>query len=95
MNPQVRDVQEKAKPVLEQYGAVYAGVFGSVARGEATKNSDVDMLVQLGSPMGLVRYIQFTDALKKALAREVDVISPDMHPLLRKRVQKDLVSIYG
>jgi predicted nucleotidyltransferase len=95
MNQQVIDVQEKATPVLREYGATYAGVFGSVARGEATSTSDVDMVVALGQPMGLVRYIQFVDALKCALAREVDVVAPNMHPILKRRITRDIVGIYG
>jgi uncharacterized protein len=94
MNPQVAEVQKKTTHILREYGATYAGVFGSVARGEAREDSDVDMVVDLGRPMGLVRYIQFTEALKKALNREVDVVGSNMHPVLRRRAERPSIYLW-
>ena len=42
----VRELAAKLVPVLLRYGVVRAGVFGSVARGEAGPESDLDLLVE-------------------------------------------------
>lgn len=52
-------LQEKREDILRiatQYGALNVRVFGSVARGEATDNSDVDFLVDLAPESTLLDY---------------------------------------
>jgi len=41
------DLTQKTIPVLKKYGVAKAAVFGSYARGEAKKNSDIDLLVDI------------------------------------------------
>ena len=50
-------------------------VFGSVARGEACDNSDIDMLVQLDeAPVGFLAIVRLKALLEEILPREVDLI---------------------
>ena len=50
-------------------------VFGSVARGEATAASDIDLLVDFDKESSLFDVLHLTDELKTLLGREVDVVS--------------------
>ena len=53
MNKELLEIKRKAVPLLKKYGVVRAGIFGSYARGEQKKKSDVDILVKPGRKMGL------------------------------------------
>ncbi len=50
-------------------------VFGSVARGDATSDSDIDFLVQFESSSSLLDLIHLEEALRQELGIDVDVIS--------------------
>ena len=71
------------------------GIFGSVARGEDTPNSDIDLLVRLNKPVGFVEFIALEDTFKEILGRNVDLATESsLHPLIRKNVLADLQVIY-
>ena len=55
-------------------GAHNVRVFGSVARGEDTPSSDVDLLVDLDPEVGLIGLIGLERAISELLDREVDVV---------------------
>lgn len=71
------------------------GVFGSVARGEDTAESDIDLLVKLGNPVGLIEFIQLEDKFVEVLGRKVDLATEEsLHPLIRQNVLNDLKVLY-
>ncbi len=71
------------------------GIFGSVARGEDTPNSDVDLLVRLSKPVGFAEFIALEDTFKEIFGRNVDLATESsLHPLIRKNVLADLQVIY-
>lgn len=90
------------EPVINKIRAACAakdiamlGVFGSVSRGEDTPNSDVDLLVRLGRPVGFVEFIALEDTFREILGRNVDLATESsLHPLIRKNVLADLQVIY-
>jgi len=43
---QLEEIKRKIMPVLKRHDVIKAGIFGSFARGEATKKSDVDIIVK-------------------------------------------------
>ena len=72
--------------ILARYGASNPRLFGSVARGDATEGSDIDLLVDLdpaadGNP--LLRVAGIGEELSALLGRQVDVVTD---VLLRDRV---------
>ena len=89
------EVKEKAVPILRKAGMKRAGVFGSVARGDATERSDIDFLYEVGKrPFGLFDLSDLRDELQAALGRDVDLVSYKyIHPLLREDILKDHVPI--
>jgi hypothetical protein len=52
-------------------------VFGSLARGEATPASDIDLLVEFGRPVGLFEFIRLKLYLEDLTGRGVDLVTPD------------------
>ena len=86
-------LREKRKEILriaEKHGARNIRVFGSVAHGEATATSDIDLLVDTTDktspwfPAGLI------EELHVALGRRVDVVTTHgLYWLLRRRILKE------
>ncbi len=92
----IEEVKQKITPVLDRYDIRRASVFGSVARGEARPDSDVDLVVSLGKlPFGIWGLVALKQDLEQALKKKVDVISDAaMNPMLRNKIQKDITEIY-
>jgi predicted nucleotidyltransferase len=70
-------------------------VFGSVARGEAKRGSDIDFLVHFQPGVGLFTIGGFQYRVAELLKRKVDVI-PDcsrMHPVVRESIARDVVPL--
>lgn len=70
-------------------------LFGSVARGEDTPESDVDLLVEFTRPKGLLALVGLEQELEAALGRKVDLLTPAaLSPYLRDRVLAEARVIY-
>ncbi len=59
------------------FGVSSLSIFGSVARDEAGPESDVDLLVEFGVPVGLFEFVALKDFLEGLLGRRVDLATPD------------------
>ena len=96
MNISLSEIKEKVEPILSAYGITYAGVFGSVARGDNTTESDVDILVRIGkSPFSLLDLIGFEQDLSSKLGKKVDVVSENaIIPYFKDYIYRDLKTIY-
>lgn len=80
--------------LAEQYGFVNVRVFGSVARGEATAQSDIDILVDVVKTPTLVTLSGFRLDLMDLLKRRVDVsIASQLKPYIRPLVLRDAVPL--
>lgn len=89
-------MQEKIIEILKRNGVKKAAVFGSFARGEEKKNSDIDILVDAPDEMSLFGVIRLERELKEAVKRKVDLVTYDsIHPLIRDIVLSEQKSIYG
>ena len=71
------------------------GVFGSVARGEANDESDIDLLVEFSRRKSLLALVALERQLGTALGRKVDLLTEAaISPYLRERILNDLQVIY-
>lgn len=67
-------------------------VFGSVARGEASPDSDIDILVAFSEPVGLFHFLRLRAALADALGHPVDLVTQDaLKPAFRESILKEAV----
>jgi len=82
----VKQIAQLAVPILKKNKVAKAAVFGSYARGEAKKRSDVDILVKTPKNMGL-EFVGMKLELEEKLGRHVDLLTYDsINPYLRKSI---------
>lgn len=77
-----------------KYGIQRLGVFGSVARGENTERSDIDIVVELEKP-SLSRMYELETSLKNLFNCEVDLVRfrESLRPLFKLNIQKDAIYV--
>jgi len=74
---------------------VEVGVFGSVARGEADEESDVDLVVKFSKPISLLKMVALERQLSDALGKNVDLLTEAaISPYLREGIKREMQVIY-
>ena len=68
----IMEIQDRLVPVFESYGVHSATLFGSLAKGNATEHSDLDLLVDSG--LRGLRFVGLIEAVRNALMLPVDVL---------------------
>jgi len=87
---------EEIAQVCDKNDVAMLGIFGSVARGEANEQSDIDLLVRFSERKSLLALIRLERELAQALGKEVDLqTEAGLSPYLRERILRDLKVIYG
>jgi len=83
----------KIRNVLRKNNIKKAGIFGSYARGEQKKNSDIDILIKPPKGLGF-KYAGVELELEDKLKKKVDLLTYNgIHPLLRERILKEEIKI--
>ena len=86
--------REEILRIAAQHGARNVRLFGSVARGEADEQSDVDFLVEMEPGRTLLDMGGLVMDLRELLGREVDVITERaLKPRIRDRVLREAVTL--
>ena len=93
-----QEIKEKITsqlPLLKQkYNVKRLGIFGSVVRDEQKKGSDVDMLVEFTSPIGLFDFIGLENFLTKTLDQKVDLVSKKaLKPAIKDSILKEALYV--
>jgi predicted nucleotidyltransferase len=75
-----------------EYGIERIGIFGSVARGEQTESSDIDIYYE-GKSLGLKSLVEFPMLLETFLGAHVDVVRKhdNLRPSFVNRIMNDIV----
>jgi uncharacterized protein len=82
---------------LRRLGVSHAAVFGSVARGHASPESDIDVLVDLDEnlPMGVFEYARLKLYINELLGAPSDVVNRQtLKPLLRANILRDMIHAF-
>lgn len=90
------EIQQTILPILQKHHITKAGIFGSFAKAEATEDSDVDILVELGEEISLLDFVGIKLELEDALQRAVDLVEyQSIKPALREQILNEEIRIYG
>jgi len=73
----VLDILKTHRDALDKFGVRSIAVFGSYARGDERRSSDIDLLVEFSRPVGLFEFARLKFYLEKRLGREVDLVTPE------------------
>lgn len=91
---ELKKIGMKIVPVLKKYGVTKAGIFGSHARGEQKKKSDIDVLVKIDKEIGLFEFIALKLELERIVGRKVDLGEYNsIKEAIKKSVLKEEVRI--
>lgn len=92
----IEEIKEKCAPLFRKYGIKEAYLFGSYARNEATRNSDVDIFTigyDKSKPFGIGNlYLDLQDTLNK----EIDLVENEAehNQTFLNEIRKDFIKIY-
>ena len=82
--------------ICRQHDVSMIGIFGSMARGEAKKQSDIDLIVRFSKRESLLAVVRLERELSEALGRKVDLLTEGaLSPYLRERILKEMRVVYG
>lgn len=98
MNIDLQNMEEQIIPILKNHGVEFAGLFGSVARGEAREDSDIDIVVRFSpqKQIGLFGFVGIRQDLSDMLQRNVDLFTENsIDKYIRAEVSRDLRVLYG
>ncbi len=90
-------IRQKRDAILEiarRYGAHDVRIFGSVARGDTTEVSDLDLIVRFEPSRSLLDHAGLIGELEDMLGVKVDVVDEDgMRPRFRKAVMREVMPL--
>lgn len=91
---EILDILRSRMPELEaRFGVRSMGLFGSYATGEATEQSDVDILVDVDLSIGL-GFVTLAETIEDELGLPVDLVSVRaIKPRYREAVEQDIVYV--
>ncbi|MBI2650733.1 nucleotidyltransferase family protein [Candidatus Woesearchaeota archaeon] len=95
-NEDIRRIQKKIISVLKRNNVVRAGIFGSYARGESKKGSDIDILIKVrkGKKFSLFDLVGLQMELEEKLGKKVDLLTYNgISPYLKKYILEDEIKI--
>jgi predicted nucleotidyltransferase len=80
---------------LKDYDVLKVGIFGSFARGDNKKDSDIDILVEFKKSPSLLTLIKLENDLSEILGIKVDLVTTGAlkNKRIRKSIKKDLINI--
>lgn len=99
INPSVltiKQIKDRIKPIMDKHHIDEVYLFGSYSRGEANRNSDVDIYCGKGDIKSLYDEVDFVEELETALGKKVDVVSigSEMHEYFKEQLEKDIIKLW-
>lgn len=86
------NIRSKILSVLKKYPVRKAALFGSYAKGQTKKSSDVDIILEFNGKRSLLDLVSVKQDLEDLLKKDVDIITyKSIHSLLRKSILENQV----
>lgn len=91
-----KELENKLLSCLMPYQPSRVGVFGSYARGENQKGSDLDVLIAFEYQISLLKLVQIEQELSDKLGIRIDLVTENSlkNSRLKAHIEKDLITIY-
>ena len=91
----IDDIRATVTDVAPDYGVARAFLFGSYARGEQQEDSDVDLVIELGKPLGF-RRSALVETLEERFGVPVDLVfgEAQLYTPIRQQYNCDKVMLY-
>lgn len=91
----IKQIKERIKPIIEKHHIKDVYLFGSYARGEANRDSDVDIYCSSGDLKSLYDEIDLIDELESALGKKVDLVTigSKMSDFFKQQLEEDKIKI--
>ncbi len=98
INPNVltiKQIRERIAPIMRKHNIKETYLFGSYARGEANRNSDIDLYCDKGDVDTLWKLSAFSNELKETLGKDVDIVTIGTHldDIFKSEIEKDMLRI--
>ncbi|MBP7069675.1 MAG: nucleotidyltransferase family protein [Methanothrix sp.] len=92
---EIQEILRQKKPILrEKFKVKEIGIFGSFVRGEEKDTSDLDILVELERPVGLIKFVGLQNYLSDELGEKVDLVTKSaLKPRIKKNILSEVVYI--
>ena len=92
---QAKKIIQSHKKDLNKLGVRTLAVFGSVARDEGTRKSDVDIMIDFDSKKGLFVFMDIKSYLEEILDCDVDLVTKNaLHPALKQNILKEAKYVF-
>jgi predicted nucleotidyltransferase len=92
-----KEIEKKLAEICQKNEIVFMAIFGSFARGEQKKKSDIDIAIEFekGSQKSLLDLVRIENELRKVFKRKVDLgIFSSLNPYIMEDVKKEMRIIY-
>jgi len=90
-----KNIRDEIIRILKKHGAKKISIFGSYVRGEATPESDLDIIVEFELPKGLIRFVGIEIELSESLGIKVDLLTEkSISPYLIDIIRKEAIVIF-
>ena len=73
--PDIFTIKSAIEPIARLYGVKKMYLFGSYAKGTANEKSDIDLLIEKGTPMSLLKLSGMRQMIEEALNLSVDLVT--------------------
>jgi len=88
-------LSENMEEIRQRFDVETLALFGSVARGEAREDSDLDLLVTYARTPGLFGFLDLKEYLERLLSCPVDLVTDKaLKKQLRERILREAISVH-
>ncbi len=89
------EIRDKIITILKKHGAKKISIFGSYVKGEATPESDLDIIVKFKKIKGLIKFVGIEFELSDSLGIKVDLLTEkSISPYLIDIIRREATVIY-
>ena len=92
----IKQIKELTLPVFQKHNIKEVYLFGSYSRGEARKESDIDLFCEGGDIESLLDHVRVQRELKEVLGKDVDLITfgSSMNTTFKNELDKDKIKLW-